>query len=213
MVLWLALLRGLVLGFVGSIPVGPVNAAVIDTALRKCFRRALAIGLGGAFIDFIYSQIAVAVLKPFMDRVPGMATALLGLGGVVLVIFGVIAVKSPPTDNKVHAAPPVRMKRELVASFFTGCLITLMNPAALVSWVLLAGTVLADLTRHETVFAGAGIFIGTSAWFCGIAWLASKGRVRLGHRAAWITRAVGALLVIYGVFLVGKASHFVWAHR
>ena len=107
------------------------------------------------------------------------------------------------------------MKRALVSSFFTGVLITVLNPAALVSWVLLAGTVLADLTRLESLVAGAGIFIGTSLWFIVIAGLAAKGRVKLGSRAAWITRTVGALLVLYGVFLVGKASAtvFALAHR
>jgi L-lysine exporter family protein LysE/ArgO len=213
MVLWLALLRGFVLGFVGSIPVGPVNAAVIDTALRKCFKRAFAIGLGGAVVDFLYSQIAVAGLGPLINRVPNLAPALLGIGGLVLFIFGINAIKSPPVDNKVHAGPPVQMKRALVASFFSGVLITVMNPAALVSWVLLAGTVLADLRGREPFFAGLGILFGTALWFLGIAWLAAKGRVKLGHRATWITRTVGALLIVYGVFLVGKASMVVWAHR
>ena len=54
----LALIRGIIVGFIGGIPVGPVNAAVIDTAMRKCIRRAIAIGVGGAFVDFVYSQIA-----------------------------------------------------------------------------------------------------------------------------------------------------------
>jgi threonine/homoserine/homoserine lactone efflux protein len=192
-------------------PVGPVNAAVIDTSLRKCFRRAFAVGLGGAFVDFLYSQLAIAGLGPLMDRVPGLATALLGVGGIVLVVFGVMTAQAPPVEKcDPHANNPV-LARALFAAFLTGVVITVANPAALVSWVLLAGTFLADLRGWGAFMAGVGIFLGTTLWFFIIAWLASKGRVRLGARATWITRAVGVLLVVYGVFLVGKASAQVWA--
>jgi L-lysine exporter family protein LysE/ArgO len=205
----LALLRGVALGFVGGIPVGPVNAAVIDTALRKCVKRAIAIGMGGAFVDMIYSQLAVLGLGTLLNGVPGLSTLFLGVGGVVLVVLGARALSRPPLTDEPVA--PVVARRALVSSFFTGVLITVLNPAVLVSWVLLAGTILADLTPLQALVAGLGIFIGTSLWFTMIAWLASRGRVRLGQRAAWITRTVGATLVVYGVFLVGKASATVFA--
>ena len=42
-----------------GIPFGPVNGAVVDTAIRRDMRSAVAVGMGGAFVDFIYSQLAV----------------------------------------------------------------------------------------------------------------------------------------------------------
>jgi L-lysine exporter family protein LysE/ArgO len=210
--MFLALLRGVVVGFVGGIPVGPVNAAVIDTAMRKCVRRALAIGAGGAFVDFLYSQLAVMGLASLLAGAPGLATAFLGIGGVVLVVLGVKTTATPLVEA---APPPPATKTALLSSFVTGVLITVTNPAALVSWVLLAGTVLHGLDRLESLVAGVGIFVGTTVWFALITWLAAKGRVKLGPRAVWLTRAVGALLIVYGVFLVGKASAtvFALAHR
>lgn len=209
----LALIRGLAVGFIGGIPVGPVNAAVIDTAMRKCVRRALAIGAGGAFVDFVYSQLAVMGLSSLLSGEPSLATAFLGIGGVVLVVLGVKTTTAPLMEDVT--APPRASKGALFSCFMNGALITVANPAALVSWVLLAGTVLAGLNRLETLIAGVGIFFGTTLWFALIAGLAAKGRVKLGPRAAWVTRTVGALLVVYGVFLVGKASAtvFALAHR
>src|SRR5262249_12844255 len=136
----LSLLRGLIIGFVCGIPVGPVNAAVIDTALRKCFRRALCIGFGGAFVDFAYSQIAAEGLGTLMAKVPGLTTTFMIVGGAVLVVFGIMTVKAPPVPPPEHHVPPAT-KHALVAAFGTGVLMTVANPAALVSWVLLAGTV------------------------------------------------------------------------
>jgi len=206
----LALLRGVMLGFVGGIPVGPVNAAVIDTALRKCVRRAFCIGVGAAFVDFLYSQIAAMGLLRVLARYPDLQTAFLLIGGVILVVFGLLTVQKPPIAPE-PPAPAGLQRGALVWSFLTGVAITIMNPANFVSWFLLAGTVLAGLTSGECFVAGIGIFAGTSVWFLLLSGLAAKGRVKLGHRAAWITRTVGALLVVYGVFLVGKASATVFA--
>jgi L-lysine exporter family protein LysE/ArgO len=205
----LALIRGVLVGFIGGIPVGPVNAAVIDTAIRKCVRRAIAVGMGGAFVDMLYSQVAIMGLGSLLSGAPNLATAFLGIGGVVLVAIGVMTVAKPPIEDTPPPPPPRR--RALVSAFVSGVMITLANPAALVSWVLLAGTILSGLTRFEALAAGVGIFVGTTVWFVLISWLAAKGRVKLGPRAAWISRTVGALLVVYGVFLVGKASATVFA--
>lgn len=208
----LALLRGFVVGIVCCIPVGPVNAAVIDTAMRKCVRRAMAVGLGGALVDFVYSQLAIFGLGEILDRVPGLSTVLLGLGGAVLVALGVATLKAPPPIVQPEG-PRCRAALALTGSFLSGALITVANPAALISWILVAGAVLSDLHGAAGVVAGMGIFAGCALWFVCIAYLASLGRIRLGARALWVTRTVGMLLLAYGVFLVGKASVVVWAHR
>jgi threonine/homoserine/homoserine lactone efflux protein len=205
----LALLRGVMLGFVGAIPVGPVNATVIDTAIRKCVRRAFCIGLGGAFVDFLYSQIAALGLLSVLARAPSLRSAFLLAGGVILVVFGAITVSRPPVPAVLPDGPPAPGGR--FRAFLTGVAITVMNPANFLSWFLLAGTVLAGLDHFECFIAGLGIFAGTAVWFVLLTQLAAMGRVKLGPRAAWITRAVGATLVIYGVFLVGKASATVFA--
>jgi threonine/homoserine/homoserine lactone efflux protein len=207
------LLLGVGVGFVGSIPVGPVNAAVIDTSLRKCFLRACAVGLGGAFVDALYSQVSVSVLAPLFESQPGVASAFFGISGVVLVVFGVVmAMNAAVAPSEAQPRRPV-LTRALATAFLSGVIITLANPAALVSWVVFATPFLVDMSRPEALVAGAGIFVGTSIWMVAIAWLAHKGRVKLGPRAAWITRTAGALLVIYGVFLVGRASLVVWAQH
>jgi threonine/homoserine/homoserine lactone efflux protein len=210
----LSFLRGIVLGFVGGIPVGPVNAAVIDTALRKCFRRAFATGLGGAFADFIYCLACTLGLGTLFKSVPSLEPIFLGVGGVVLLVFGVKTVRTPRLEAEAYTRAPTKIqKRELAGAFLQGLFLTVMNPAAMVSWVLLASTVLAGAKDWEALYASTGVFFGTSIWFLFIAWLASKGRVKLGTNAVWVTRAVGGLLMAYGVFLMFKVSMNVWAHR
>src|SRR5687768_2256428 len=104
----LALIRGVLVGFIGGIPVGPVNAAVIDTAVRKCVRRAIAVGMGGAFVDMLYSQVAIMGLGSLLSGAPNLATAFLGIGGVVLVALGVMTVAKPPIEDTPPPPPPKR---------------------------------------------------------------------------------------------------------
>lgn len=208
--LLLALLRGIGLGLAAGIPFGPVNAAVVDTAMRKCFRTALAVGMGGAFVDFVYSQLAVLGIGRLLKQHPYLTNILIGVSGVMLVIFGVRTVMAPPIRREREVPGDKLAGKRLWAAFFSGVLLTLANPAALVSWVVLAGALLHDLSPLESFVAGVGIFVGCSAWFAGIGWLAQMGKLRFGERAMIITRTIGALILVYGVFLVGKAGFSVW---
>jgi L-lysine exporter family protein LysE/ArgO len=196
------------LGLAAGIPFGPVNAAVVDTSMRKCRRTALAIGVGGAFVDFIYSQLAVLGIGRFLDKYPDLSNLLVGGSGVMLVIFGLRTLFAPPLREEDRAR---RLENgSLWSAFFSGVLLTLANPAALVSWVVLAGALLGGLTYVQALTSGLGIFIGCTGWFAGIGWLARQGRLRFGQRALWLTKTIGAGIVAYGVFLVGKAGLTVW---
>ncbi len=205
--LLLAFLRGLGLGLAAGIPFGPVNAAVVDTSMRRCYRTALAVGVGGAFVDFIYSQLAVWGIGKFLKQYPDLAIVLVGASGVVLFLFGLRTLFAPPLREE-HS--PGLAGRRLWSAFFSGVLLTLANPAALISWVVLAGALLSDLTNLQALLAGLGIFVGCTGWFAGIGWLARKGRLRFGQKALWLTKTIGACTMVYGVFLVGKAGMSVW---
>jgi threonine/homoserine/homoserine lactone efflux protein len=176
--------------------------------MRQCHRTALAVGVGGAFVDFIYSQLAVLGIGKFLKQYPDLSSLLVGVSGVVLVIFGLRTLFAPPLREEDRAR---RLENKaLWSAFFSGVLLTLANPAALVSWVVLAGALLSDLTYVEALVSGLGIFLGCTGWFAGIGWLARQGRLRFGQRALWLTKSIGAGIVAYGVFLVGKAGLTVW---
>lgn len=202
--------RGLILGLVAGLPLGPASAAVADTALRRSLSRAIAVGLGGALVDIVYCMAAVAGLGAIFHNRPGLEEAFLGVGGAVLIVFGLFTARKRPLEDESLSSQKADGSRGLLASLAMGVLISVANPALVVSWVLLAGTVLSGLTILESLIAGLGVFLGVFGWFCAIGWLAHKGRVKLGDRAVWIPRVAGLLLVAYGAYLVGKVS-VVWA--
>lgn len=198
-------IRGLVLGLVAGLPLGPASAAVADTALRKTLPKALAIGLGGALVDIFYCMAAVAGFGVIFESHPDLKEGFLGVGGLVLIGFGLYTARNRPLGAPTPAGSPIEA-RTLLASLATGVLISVANPALLVSWVLLAGTVLNGLGPLESLVAGIGVFLGVFGWFCAIGWLAHKGRVTLGEKAIWIPRTAGLLLIVYGTYLLVKVG-------
>jgi threonine/homoserine/homoserine lactone efflux protein len=209
-ILILHFLRGLGLGVAAGVPFGPVNGAVVDTAIRRDFRTAMAVGLGGAFVDFIYSQLAVLGIGRVLKSHPDVSLALSFVSGVVLVLFGLRTLMAPPLQEDRSKRPDMPSSRATWAAFFSGVLLTLANPAALMVWVLLAGSTLSNVSHLEGFVAGLGIFVGCSAWFAGIAWLARVGQLRFGRRVLVLSKTISAFIVVYGVFLVGQAGFSAW---
>ena len=74
--------------------------------------------------------------------------------------------------------------------------------------MVIAGSALAGTSLEEGVSAAIGIGVGSGIWFTAVAHLAHHGKKVLGRKVVWITRAVGAALIGYGLFCLGRAGHF-----
>jgi L-lysine exporter family protein LysE/ArgO len=215
------LVIGILAGALTGVPIGPVNVAVIDSAYRHTLRRAIAVGLGGALADCLYSALGVMGVTPFLRTYPTVLTVIYAISGIVLMVYGFLTARSQPVTP---AAPPAHeahapsedslafRRRELRQGFTLGVALILLNPAAVVTWVVIMGSVIPDTSTHWDGLACAiGVFAGSWSWFTLVAYLTQKGKHVLGDKAAWIPRVVGVLLMIYAVYLLFKAARFVIA--
>jgi threonine/homoserine/homoserine lactone efflux protein len=211
------LVIGVLAGALTGVPIGPVNVAVIDAAYRHTMRRAFMVGLGGACGDLLYSGLGVLGVTPILEKYPTVPPILYGVSGCVLLVYGFLTARSQP----VAAAPPLEMhphehaeaaRKEMWQGFRVGLALIVLNPAAIVTWVLLMGSLIPAGTTHlEGVFCAIGVFIGSFGWFCLVAYLTHKGKHVLGEKAAWIPRIIGIGLMVYAVWLLAKAVKFVVA--
>ena len=83
-----------------------------------------------------------------------------------------------------------------------------LNPAAIVTWVVVVGSHLNDLSTWEAVTAAVGVFLGSFAWFSFVAYIADKGKRLMGDNAVWIMRVVGVALVGYGCYSLARAIRY-----
>lgn len=205
------LVIGVLAGALTGVPIGPVNVAVIDAAYRHTYRRAVAVGFGGALADMLYAGLGVLGVTPILRTYPSVLTILYAVSGVVLMVYGFLTARSqPPTTGvptEVHHPEEsgVVNRRELRQGFTVGVALILLNPAAVVTWVVIMGSMIPDANHWEGIACAIGVFIGSFSWFSLVAYLTQKGKHVLGDKAAWIPRVVGILLMIYAVYLLGKA--------
>ena len=194
-------LIGVAIGALTGVPIGPVNVAVIDGAYRHTLRRGMAVGLGGAVGDFCFALIGVLGVGPHVIAQPGVKPVLYLVSGLVLVVYGILTVRSqppPPPTAPPHQSPP---GKEVWSGFTVGLGLIVLNPAAIVTWVVVVGShVGEDVETWEGIAAAVGVFLGSFGWFSFVAYVADKGKRMMGDKAVWIARVVGVALIGYGVF-------------
>jgi threonine/homoserine/homoserine lactone efflux protein len=207
------LLIGFAAGALTGVPIGPVNVAVIDASYRHTMRRAIAVGLGGACADFLYSALGMMGVTPVLRTYPSIPPILYGVSGCVLMVYGFMTARSQPVKpaQPDAAIEPRDAGHEIRRGFSVGVLLILLNPAAVVTWVVIVGSIIPAGTHWDGLFCAIGVFIGSFSWFALVAYLTQKGKHVLGDKAAWIPRVIGIALMVYAVYLLGKAVRYMLA--
>jgi threonine/homoserine/homoserine lactone efflux protein len=214
------LVFGVLAGALTGVPIGPVNVAVIDAAYRHTMRRAIGVGLGGAIADAFYAGLGIIGVTPVLEKWPAVPPILYTISGVVLLVYGFLTARSQPvtpvvTPDEPPATPSqvtIAARKELGQGMKVGVALIVLNPAALVTWVVIIGQLLPTIDNNwEGLACAIGVFAGSFGWFALVAYLTHKGKHVLGDRAAWIPRLVGIALMGYAVYLLFKAVKLVIA--
>jgi threonine/homoserine/homoserine lactone efflux protein len=210
------LVIGVLAGALTGVPIGPVNVAVIDASYRHTLRRAIAVGLGGACGDGLYSGLGVLGVTPVLRTYPSVEPILYGVSGVVLLVYGFLTARSQPVAPATGADVPdasqsVVARREMWSGFTVGLALIVLNPAAIVTWVVIMSSMIPAHTHLEGLACTFGVLVGSIGWFTLVAYLTHKGKNVLGEKAAWIPRVVGIGLMLYAVYLIAKAMKYVLA--
>src|SRR5262245_51966245 len=128
-----ALLSGLVLGFVGSIPVaGPTAVIVAESALDDRPRRGMAIATGAAIAESLYALVAFWGLTAILTRYPMLRPISRVVAGAILCLVGLYLMRRrarPALEAERHSP---RHAHELLFGFT----ITLLNPTLAVTWTV-----------------------------------------------------------------------------
>jgi threonine/homoserine/homoserine lactone efflux protein len=203
-------LIGATVGVISGVPIGPVNLAVIDAAYRHSLRRALVVGAGGALGDGLYALIGILAMTPILTRYPVVSPVLYALSGVGLFIYSIKVLRTQPVMpvRKPSHPPSVAQESPPWAAFLGGLGLVLMNPAAIITWVIIVGLFMHGVTFANGVLAAIGVSVGSFLWFTGVANVTERGKNIIGEKTLKITRVVAYLLLGYSIFALGRAVHY-----
>src|SRR5260221_3770943 len=102
----LALLVGLLLAFLGSIPIaGPTSVIVVKNTLEKGSREGLDIAAGAALAEAVYAFFAFWGLTAALVRFPGMVNAARIAGAVLIMVVGVYLARFRTKAGRLRQAP------------------------------------------------------------------------------------------------------------
>jgi threonine/homoserine/homoserine lactone efflux protein len=208
----LAALAGFVCAMVfASIPVGPINLTILNEGSRRGFAWAMLIGLGASAMDGIYCVISFTSFTAFFDH--GIVKALMQVFSVVFLIFlgcKYLFAQTVSVPTKLDAASEklgARLDERLHprSAFMTGFVRVLGNLGVLLTWIVLAATLIAHDWVADVFSAKAacvaGVLLGTNLWFLILSFGVSRGHGKFSAKTLLrLQHASGICLILAGVF-------------
>lgn len=207
-------------GFSVAASPGAVNLLGLRWGLQRGAGATLFIGLGAATADGFYIALALVGVLPLLAAADWLSTALLFLGGVVLVLLGLWSVRSGAGLSDQAVGSPVRGLADGRAPYLTGLTMTLMNPSTIAAWLAIAGGLLASVEIGDgaspTGLGGgltlAAVFAGSAVWFAILALLVAALRTRIrASQLRIVAMAAALVLVALGLLLVVRGGIDVFA--
>ena len=201
----LDILKGFVVGMCASAPVGPIAILVIQKTLSKGRYAGFVSGLGATVVDTTYAIIALFALALAQQLLERHENLILLAGGLILTVIGVTMALSNPLRKKVKGNDKATISSK---DFLQAMAMGISNPMAIfVMFTLFAFFGVATETPRD--WNVAPIILSVSAgsvtyWFL-LSWVLSRFRDKFKLRTIlWISRVMGAIVIIIGLVLMGQ---------
>lgn len=199
----MALIIGIIIGFLMCIPVGPINIWVINTQIKKGQKTALAIAAGGSLMDLVYFSIILSGLSivQFPESVV-FYTKLLGL----FVIFALGLKELLARPNIKQEIQNKESPRDFLAAFVIGIVIYTSNPTLIITMTGLGAFVkslqLFTLTQTNIVLVSLGLATGSFLWFLLLAKLVDRYQEKIQNKyLLYFSKTSGALMIALSIIL------------
>lgn len=196
--------RGMLIGLMVSVPLGPMGVLIIQKTLQKGALAGFISGLGAAFADLFYATVAVFGLGFVVNLIQSHELLLQILGGIVLIIIGLIIYFRNPL-KQIRMRKRVS-KKGLLGDFATLFFLTVSNPVTIVVFmaVFAGASVFGDAPSFKIeLFVLAGILLGGSLWWYTLSTLINIFRKKFRLRVLiTINRISGILITILGGLVV-----------
>ena len=194
-------MAGAVIGFSLAAPIGPVGILCIRRTLEHGARYGLVIGVSAACCDMVNGIVAAFGITLVSDFMTLEQYWIRLIGGIVLLVIGYAAFRSPPLADKAVEVP-----RGRTWTFFSTALLVFTNPLTLFAFAAAFAMVgVKDIASQPVtgVMLVAGVFFGSLTWFvllAGLVYCFKEKVMQVGLRL--VNRVEGALLTLCGLYAV-----------
>ncbi len=199
--MWLELLiRGVAIGLMASVPLGPIGVLCIQRTLSKNHKSGFVSGLGSATADLFFASIAFFSLSVVLSFIESHMMVTKAIGGICVTLVGFkIFFTNPVIQIRRNRAGQSNLWQDFLSLF----VITIANPAFILIFVALFaafGMSASDLGYLRAIPLIGGVFLGASLWWFALTFVVNLLRKKFRPRhLLWMNRISGAVIVALGM--------------
>ncbi|HMD64822.1 MAG TPA: LysE family translocator [Stellaceae bacterium] len=200
--LFMFLLKGIAVGMVIAVPVGPVGVMCVRRTVFEGKGAGFVSGLGAATADALFGCIAAFGLTFVSDWLIGYHQWLRIAGGCYLLYVGGSALLAAPEAKQPSEPDAESLLRDFLSTFA----LTLTNPITILAFLGIFSAI--GLTGEDATFLRAailvlGVWLGSLLWWLTLTFgLGSLFRSFEARHLKWINRASGIILFLSGAGLL-----------
>lgn len=189
------LIEGISIGFLASIPLGPIGVLCIQRTLNKGRMSGFASGLGAATSDLVYAIIAgfsVGIVMHFVDQ---NKTLISILGAAFLIGLGLKIFFSDPAKqlNTQTQKRNVGLWQDYISTF----LLTITNPLAVFLFLTAFSLVGGERNVYTQMMMLGGVFLGAASWWFLLTMLVGLFRKKFTlKRLYYLNKIAGGLIIV-----------------
>lgn len=196
--------RGMLIGLMVSVPLGPMGVLIIQKTLHKGALSGFVAGMGAACADLFYATVAAFGVGFVVNTIKTHELLLQIIGGLFLIIVGLKIYFDNPL-KQIKSRKRVT-KKGLLGDFLSLFFLTVSNPVAIVVFmaVFAGASVLGDEpTFVIELFVLLGVLLGGGLWWYTLSTLVNIFRKKFRLRVlVTINRVAGVLVALLGILAV-----------
>jgi threonine/homoserine/homoserine lactone efflux protein len=206
-----AAFTGFIFGFILSVPVGPVNLTIVNEGARRGLLWGLMISFGAVTMEVIYCALAFTGFASFFDGkvIKGVMEA---ASFLFFLYLGIKFLRVRTLAEITAAKRKFNLKLNPHSAFAIGFVRVMGNFGVFLFWIVLAarfrarGWVPPNLAG--TLSCVAGVAAGTSLFFCGLSYGASRGQGKFNEKTLLRMEHISGICLL--ALALGEGIHIVW---
>jgi len=198
-----ALLKGLALGLMLSISVGPVIFSILKQSINNGYKGGFSFVAGVSFSDIVLvllSNVFTELFRNLLDYKEPIAYG----GSLLLIAIGVYVIffKKVEVDADGALVSVKFRKRDYVKAFLSGFFMNTLNPSVIGFWLVIATSVVGVILVDRIIMFTACLIVVLSFDILKVL-LAGKIRTKLTPRNIHVINRIGGMILIgFGIALI-----------
>jgi threonine/homoserine/homoserine lactone efflux protein len=201
------IMKGVLLGFTVSMPLGPVSIILINRTIKRGFLSGFFSGLGLGTADTLLALLAALGFTVIISFIQDERFIITIVAGIIVTGVGIkVFLTNPVKDFRDRD----KADKSLWRDFYSVFVLSITNPYTILIFVaIFPGIHISATTRPELVpfFLIPGVFIGAMIWWFSLSYVLSRFKKKIRLRAiVRISKVGGIVIIVIGILLLISLS-------